>query len=287
VSESSSVEQRCYRHPDREAYIRCQRCERLICPDCMRDASVGFQCPSCIAEGAKSVRTPRTIAGGTVSARPGVATFTIIGVNVVVFLLTLAWGGTRGTLFDGGAMIAQTAQDASGNVLTGVSDGGYWRLLTAAFLHSGAGHLIFNMFTLVLFGPMVEQILGVRRFVAAYLTTAIGSSVFVYWLSPPLTPTIGASGAVFGVLGLTLVLLIRTGNDLRGLLVLLAINAFYSLRPGISWEGHLGGFVVGVVLGAVLAYAPRENRTTWQVGGFVVVWVAMLIAVLARTAQLS
>jgi membrane associated rhomboid family serine protease len=287
VSDSSSVEQRCYRHADREAYIRCQRCERLICPDCMRDASVGFQCPSCIAEGAKSVRTPRTIAGGTMSARAGVATMTIIGLNVVAFLLTLAWGGTRGTLFDAGAMIAQTAQDGSGNVLTGVSDGGYWRLLTAAFLHSGVGHLVFNMFTLVLFGPMVEQILGVRRFVAAYLTTAIGSSVFVYWLSSPLTPTIGASGAVFGVLGLTLVLLIRTGNDLRGLLVLLAINAFYSLRPGISWEGHLGGFVVGVVLGAVLAYAPRENRTAWQVGGFAAVWAAMIIAVLLRTAQLA
>lgn len=253
----------------------------------MRDASVGFQCPSCIAEGAKTVRTPRTILGGALPGRAGIASLTIIGVNVAVFLLALAAGGTRGTLFDAGAMIASTARDSSGNVLTGVSDGAYWRLLTAAFLHSGIGHLVFNMFTLVLFGPMVEQILGVRRFVAAYLTAAVGSSVFVYWLASEYTTTIGASGAVFGVLGLTLVLLIRTGNDLRGLLILLAINAFYSLRPGISWEGHLGGFVLGLLLGYALAYAPRERRTQWQVGAFAAVWVAMIVAVVARTLVLT
>jgi membrane associated rhomboid family serine protease len=276
VTEPSAVDQRCYRHSDREAYISCQRCERLICPECMRDAAVGFQCPECIAEGRKSVRAPRTITGGAISMRAGAVSMVLLGINVVAFILQMATEGNINSVFQLGAMQGFA-----------VADGDYWRLLTAAFLHAGFLHIAFNMYALYLFGPFVERALGTSRFVIAYLTMAVSSSVFVYWLTEPQVATIGASGAVFGLFGLALVLLIRTRQDVRGLLVLLAINAFISLQGNISWQGHLGGFVTGVLLGAALAYAPRERRSVFQFAAFGLTWIAIVVAVVARTAQLG
>jgi membrane associated rhomboid family serine protease len=276
VTESSAVEQRCYRHADREAYISCQRCERLICPDCMRDAAVGFQCPECIAEGRKSVRAPRTITGGAISMRAGAVSMGLLGINVVVFLLQMATEGDVNSVFQLGAMQGYA-----------VADGDYWRLFTAAFLHAGILHIAFNMYALYLFGPFVERSLGTTRFVVAYVTMAVASSVFVYWLTDPQVATIGASGAVFGLFGLSLVLLIRTRQDVRGLLVLLVINAFISLQGNISWQGHLGGFVTGVLLGLALAYAPRDRRSAYQLMAFGLTWIGIVLAVAARTGQLS
>ncbi len=282
---SASAAQRCYRHPDREAYISCQRCERLICPECMRDASVGFQCPSCVSEGAATIRRPRTIAGGRISSRPGAVTYTIIGLNVAVFVLTdllrIDVINVAGSMISGSVL-------SNGTVYPGVVDGGYWRLLTSEFLHNGPTHLLFNMMALYLFGTFVESKLGAVRYVAAYLTMAVGSSVFVYWLSGPFQPTVGASGAVFGLLGLALMLLLRAREDVRGLLVLLAINAAISaFVPQISWQGHLGGFVVGCALGAVFAWAPARHRQSLQILMWVVVWTAIVAATALRTVVLT
>ena len=276
MTEPPAVDQRCYRHPDREAYISCQRCERLICPECMRDAAVGFQCPECIAEGRKSVRAPRTIVGGEISMRAGAVSMVLLGINVVVYVLQMITEGRVNSVYQLGAMQGFA-----------VADGDYWRLLTAAFLHASILHIAFNMYALYLFGPFVERALGTTRFVIAYLTMAVASSVFVYWLTEPQVATIGASGAVFGLFGLALVLLIRTGQDVRGLLVLLAINAFISLQGNISWQGHLGGFVTGVLLGVALAYAPRERRSAVQLAAFGLTWLGIVVAVVARTLQLS
>lgn len=279
---------RCYRHPDREAYISCQRCERLICPECMRDASVGFQCPSCVAEGAKSVRTPRTIAGGTVSGREGVVSLTLIGLNVLGFVLTMATGGNSGQLFQSGAMLSTTVFTQSGEILTGVADGDYWRLITSTFLHRDIFHIAFNMYALYLFGPYVERALGIPRFIAAYLTVAVMGSVFVYLLSAPNALTIGASGAVFGLFGMALMLLLKAKQDVRTLLVLLAINAFISFAASnISWQGHLGGFIAGVILGAAFAYAPREHKGLTQLVVFIALWTAMIAAIALRTLELT
>lgn len=282
----STGAQHCYRHPGREAYISCQRCERTICPDCMREASVGFQCPECIAKGAKNVRTPRTIAGGAIQSRPGIVTTVLIGLNVGVFVLTDILRITDVTAW--GAMQAANVVTNDGTLYRGVVDGGYWRLLTSAFLHAGFLHIIFNVYALYLFGPFVERALGTWRYLAAYVTSAVVASVFVYWLSAPGSWTVGASGAVFGLFGMALVLLLKAKEDVRGLLVLLGINAVISvLGARISWEGHLGGFVAGCVLGVVLAYAPRPRRTLVQVAAFVVVWGAVVAAVGLRTAQLT
>lgn len=279
---------RCYRHPDREAYISCQRCERLICPECMQDASVGFQCPSCVTEGAKSVRAPRTIAGGTVSGREGIVSLTLIGLNAVGFLLTMATGGNTGPVFQHGAMLSTTVLTQSGEVLTGVADGDYWRLVTSAFLHRDVVHIAFNMYALYLFGPFVERALGIPRFIAAYLTVAVMGSVFVYLLSAPNALTIGASGAVFGLFGMALMLLLRAKQDVRTLLVLLAINAFISFAASnISWQGHLGGFIGGVILGAAFAFAPRERKGLVQLLVFAALWTTMIAAIALRTLQLT
>lgn len=270
-------EYRCYRHPDREAYISCQRCERLICPECMREASVGFQCPSCILEGAKTVRQPRTIAGGTISGREGRVSMVLIGINVAAFVAQLATGDRSGDIYQYGAL--------QGYV---VADGDYWRLVTSAFLHGSMLHLLFNMYALYLFGPFVERALGTSRFIAAYLTTAVAGSTAAYLLASPATVTIGASGAVFGLFAMALLLLLRAKQDVRSLLVLLAINAFISVAgSNISWQGHLGGFIAGAILGAAFAFAPRERKTAVQVLVFTGLWFAMIAAIVLRTVDLT
>lgn len=268
---------RCYRHRDREAYITCQRCERLICPECMNDAAVGFQCPSCIVEGAKTIRQPKTLAGGAVSSREGRVSMILIGINVAAYVALLATGNRTGAIFDEGALWG-----------FGVADGDYWRLVTSAFLHASLLHLLFNMYALYLFGPFVERALGTWRFVVAYLTTAMAGSVLVYLLADPRINTIGASGAVFGLFAMALILLLKAKQDVRSLLVLLAINAFISVAgSNISWQGHLGGFLGGLVLGAAFAYAPRDRKTLVQAVVIAVVWLAMISAIVLRTAELT
>lgn len=276
--------QTCYRHPGRPAFIQCQRCSRYICPEDMREASVGFQCPDCVKSGQAAVRQPRTLAGGAISTNAGAVTLAIIAINVAAQFVVMATGGVSGSrFFDTGAMLGLGIYDGE---VHGVADGEWWRLLTAAFLHGGLLHLAFNMYALYLFGPFVEQTLGRARFILTYVTLAFGSSVLVYLLEDFRTMTIGASGAVFGLFGLALVFLVRTRQNITGMLILLAINGFISLGSNISWQGHLGGFVTGLVLGLMFAYAPKEHRLLVQVATFVVLWAAFIAAVVWRTDEL-
>lgn len=250
----------------------------------MREASVGFQCPDCVAKGQAAVRQPRTLAGGAISTNVGIVTMVIIAINVAAHVVVLVTGGVSNSpVFEDGAMLGLAFYDGA---IHGVAEGEYWRLLTAAFLHGGLIHLAFNMYALYLFGPFVEQTLGRWRYIATYVTLAIGSSAFVYALTDHRVPTIGASGAVFGLFGLALIFLIRTKQNITGMLVLLAINGFISLGAGISWQGHLGGFVTGLGLGLVFAYAPRERRTPVHVAAFVVLWALFIATIIWRTADL-
>jgi len=239
----------------------------------MRDAAVGFQCPSCVAEGRKSVRQPRTIAGGALSVNAGRASFILIAINVAVFILQTASAG----------LVNQVATMEG----SAVAAGEYWRLLTSEFLHAGPLHLALNMFALYLFGPAAERALGTARFIASYLTMAVLASTFVYVFTPLGTTTVGASGAIFGLFGLVLVLMIKLGHDVRSLLILLVINGFISLQGGISWQAHLGGFVAGLVLGAAFAYAPRSSRTQWQALTFAALWAGIVLVVVAQSAALT
>nr|WP_254450796.1 rhomboid family intramembrane serine protease [Aeromicrobium stalagmiti] len=244
----------------------------------MREAAVGFQCPSCITEGAKTIRQPKNLAGGAISGRAGSVSLVLIGINVAAYVLQIATGDRQSDIFQQGAL--------QGYVVA--LDGDYWRLLTSAFLHASVLHLLFNMYALYLFGPFVERAIGSARFTAAYLTAAIVGSAFVYLLTDPATVTIGASGAVFGLFGMALMLLLKAKQDVTTLLVLLAINAFISVAgSNISWQGHLGGFVAGVVVGAAIAYAPRDRKQLVQGVTFAGLWIAAIVAIVLRSSTLT
>jgi membrane associated rhomboid family serine protease len=279
---------RCFKHPDRETYIRCQRCGRYICPDCMHQASVGFHCPKCVAEGAASTPRARTSYGGAVvTGGSGLVTKAIIAVNVAVFLLIHLTGGVTSPLL---LRMELVARDFffQGSVYTGVDGGAYWRLLTSTFVHVQTFHLLFNMFAVWIFGPALESLLGRWRYLALYLACALAGSVSVYLLTIPNVPTIGASGAVFGLLGAALVISYQRKLDITWLLVMLGFNLVYGfIRPDISWQGHVGGLLAGLVLGVAIAYAPRPRRGLVQGSAYAVVLAACVVITVARTLALT
>jgi membrane associated rhomboid family serine protease len=263
---------RCYRHTGRETYIHCQRCGRPICPDCMRQAAVGFHCPECVAEGRSSTPRPRTVYGGRLRGRDNAVTLILIGLNVVMFLALQASNTLAvETVLIGGA----------------VAQGEAYRLLTSMFVHLQFMHLVFNMFALWIFGPVLEGALGRMRFLALYLLSGLTGAVAVYWLADPNVPTVGASGAVFGLLGAALVVSVRRGYDVTWLLGLLGINLVFTfLVPNISWQGHLGGLVGGLAVGAAIAWAPRKHRVVLQAAAFVLVFALCVLLIVVRTSQL-
>ena len=286
----------CYRHPDRETYITCQRCGRPICPDCMNDAAVGFQCPSCVAEGRKQTRQGRTAYGGTIARRPGLVTNVLIGINAVIWLAVMATGGSRSWLVDILALsdrgVCYTGPEltryypnihsgalcetANGQWYPGFSDGAVWQALTSAFTHVQPWHIAMNMFALFFMGPALESMLGRWRYLALYLLSALGGSVMVLLVG---RPALGASGAIFGLMAAHLLVALKSRVNVSGIVQLVVINAFISIAGAsfISWEGHLGGFLGGLAAGAVLIYAPRARRTAWQLAGLAAVTVLILL----------
>lgn len=274
------MQPRCYRHPDREATILCQRCSKPICVECMVEAAVGFQCPSCVSSGHRETRQHRVNPGGFIPRGPQAATVSLIGANVVTYVVVLLSGGLSGTLgrylalapqgvcgsADGAFLFRNMTYDACitrpGLVwYPGVSSGAVWQVLTSAFLHSGVIHLGFNMMALWFLGPQLEMAVGKAKFLTLYFTSALVASVFVVWLSNPFSTTVGASGAIFGLLGTFLVLTIKQGSDYRPFLIWLGLNvAFTFTSSGISWQGHLGGFVGGAAVAAIWAYLPRKRH---------------------------
>ncbi len=251
----------------------------------MRSASVGFQCPECVAEGARSVRAPRTALGGRVSTDPGRVTLVLIGINAAVFLLG-ALGSGRFSVDYGN--LAQAIDPSTGQVV-GVATGQYYRLVTAAFLHAGLFHLAVNMFALFQVGPVLERALGRWRFVSLYLLAALGGSVTGYLLAPLNQPSVGASGAIFGLFGAYYVVVRRLGGETGSIVVLLGINLVITFTvPSIDWRAHLGGLVFGGLLAAAFAYVPRgPQQRALHVGACLAVGLVLVVAVVARTAALT
>jgi membrane associated rhomboid family serine protease len=294
----------CYRHPGREAYIRCQRCERIICPDCMRDAAVGFQCPECLAKGSKDTRSGRTAYGGRRPGNAAITSIALIVLNLSVWLAILVSGGSSSRLVDilalrpngicfvpgqGGFEVSNALCTRNGGqVWPGVADGAYWQLMTSAFTHVEIWHIGFNMLALWVLGPQLELAIGRVRFLALYLLSALAGSTLVLWAAPQYQATLGASGAVFGLMGALLVVAYKVHGQVQQILIWLGINAVFTISiPGISWQGHLGGFLGGVVVAVILVYAPRANRTMWQVVGVSLFALLLLIAIFARSVALT
>ena len=269
----------------------------------MRDASVGFQCPDCVAEGHKGTRQARTAFGGLRTGSAGLVSKVLIGINVAVWVALLSAGGSGSRLYEqlvirpkgvclasGQGFDVSHAQCSSGHGtwLPGVSDGAWWQPLTSMFAHVEVLHIGLNMLVLWILGPQLEMVLGRARFLALYLLSGLVGSAAVYLLSPEYTPVLGASGAIFGLMGALLVIAYKRRADVSQLLMWIGINAAFTFfSSGISWQGHVGGFVGGLALAGVLAYAPRERRTTWQVAGFAGFTILVALAFALRTAALT
>ncbi|MFI6878379.1 rhomboid family intramembrane serine protease [Streptomyces sp. NPDC050400] len=278
----------CYRHPDRQTGIRCTRCERPICPECMVSASVGFQCPDCVRGGsgtghAPTANQPRTMAGGTVATDPRLVTKVLVGICLAAFLVQLTVGDRFTDRFD---MLGRAWVPGLG--LEGVAEGQWYRLLTAMFLHGSYIHLAFNMLSLWWIGGPLEEALGRARYLALYFVSGLAGSALSYLLAAPNQPSLGASGAIFGLFGATAVLMRRLNYDMRPVIALLVINLIFTFGwANIAWQAHIGGLVGGLVVGYAMVHAPRERRALIQYGTCAVVLLAVLVTVVVRTAQLT
>ena len=254
----------------------------------MHPAAVGFQCPECISEGAKTTRSARTTYGGKPAENPQLTSIVLIAINALVWLLILGTGGRSSRWVDVLALAPDSFRFQDGTVVTGVDDGAYWQLLTSMFTHTDLLHIGFNMFALWLFGPQLEAVFGRARFLALYLLSGLAGSVAVYVLTGIPSQTLGASGAIFGLFAAYLLFALKMKANVTQLLVLLGINVFISFRGGISWQGHLGGFLGGAVIAAILMYAPRgPRRTLWQVLGLSLFGVLLFVGFVARTLAIT
>ncbi len=295
----------CYRHPDRPTYIRCQRCGRPICGDCMISAAVGFQCPECVASFAKQTRQHEGPYGGTRSTNPRLTTFVLIGINVAVWALILIGGDAITNLLalePGGVCLSATdptkwypsATTAArcaivgGAWQAGVASGAWWQVITSAFTHVEVWHIGMNMISLWFLGPPMEAALGRVRFLAVYLLSALTGSMAVMWFSEPTAQTLGASGAIFGLIGSLVVVGLKVKADLRVAFTWLAINLVFTfVNSGISWQGHIGGLLGGMAATAIIVYAPRKDRARIQWLGLAGLAVLTVAAIVVRAVQLA
>lgn len=251
----------CYRHPNRETGVSCSNCGNPICPDCMTATPVGMRCPDCANQ-----RT-RTRSLQSLHVEP-IATYILIAINVAIYFA--------------GSNSVRALNDL---ILFGplISEGEYWRLLTAGFLHQELLHMGFNMLSLYWLGRMIEPALGHARFVGIYLASLFAGSLGVMILSPE-SPTLGASGAIYGLLGAAIVMARNRNISLiqSGLLPILAINFAITLTvPNISLGGHLGGLIGGLVATFVveeLAMRRRGDTTIPAIAACVVIGLATIVA---------
>ena len=274
----------CYRHPHREALVRCTRCDRPICPECMREAPVGFHCPDDAALG--RAPAPRNSVGARLRESPPYVTIALIALNVVVYLYT-------GTQAAGGLdhpVLAPLFLDWQLQPDVIVHQGQYYRLFTAAFLHVSLLHIGANMLALGVIGVPLERLLGRWRTLAVYFIGILGGSATIFAFGSPDQPVAGASGAIFGLFAASLVLVRRLGLDLQWLIAVIALNFVFTFSVhDISRLAHVGGFLAGGLAALMIAGRPRNRTrvsTRSQVLGLsaIVVIPALMIAVRAVTA---
>jgi membrane associated rhomboid family serine protease len=234
----------CYRHPNRETGLSCTECERPICTECLRMTPVGPRCPDHATTGRPARRAPvqeraRRRAGSLQTSQP-IVTMALIGLNVLVYLITVAQGAginsPGGRLFEKWALFGPA-----------VANGDWWRLLTAAFLHGSVLHIGMNMFVLYLVGGAVESYMGSVRYLALYAVSGLAGSAGALVVDPTQV-TVGASGAIYGIFGALLIIEYSQTGSLAGqAMTLIAINLALSFTiPGISWGGHVGGLIGGI-----------------------------------------
>jgi len=248
VTDSTSASSNtCYRHPDRQSFVLCQRCGRTICPECQTPAAVGVHCPECVREQRAKFTENRRASGPsslTVARRRFAmldqkGTVVLIAVSVAIWLLDRLSGGFLSQWLAYNSALLPTQP---------------WRIVTVLFVHSGVFHILFNMWALFIFGRMLENMLGTWRFLALYFISGIAGSMLVTFLAPG-TWVVGASGAIFGLFAAFFVLQRSLGNNAVQLLVIIGLNLVIGFLPGtnISWQAHVGGVLAGFVTGFVFS----------------------------------
>lgn len=275
----------CYRHPDRQSFVLCQRCMRTICPECQTQAAVGVICPECMNAERKN-RTPAqkkaarrwgSRSGATMTAvRSGkpVVTYALLAITSFIGLVQLIPG--IGQEITAQLLFAAPYLYPNLSILPFEP----WRLLTAMFVHGGFIHLALNMLALWMLGQSLEPLLGRARFLAIYLISGLGGSVMVACLAPT-TATVGASGAIFGLMAALLIIGRHIGANVSGLLVILGINFALGFFIGnIAWQAHLGGAIVGALVALIYTRTKRRDQRTWQIV-LLAALVVLLIVIVA------
>ena len=261
----------CYRHPERSTGITCQRCKRPICGECMNPASVGFQCPKCVSAGRASVRAPRTAFGAVLRPGGGNVTKVLMVVLGAFWLLNLI---SRG-LVDSLLIMSNEA----------VFAGQLWRLFTAALTSGGLLGALMNLLVLWIAGRVLESELGGWRLLALYFTAGLGGATLLFVLGPVYGAGFGASAAAIGLLAANSIFKYKQREDVRadvGLFVLLVMFSVLVGFRSFGWLMFVGGILTGALVGAVLAYAPRQNRSLVQVVGLLAVELLCLVAVTTK-----
>lgn len=247
VSPTPAQAPSCFKHPSRVSYVSCHRCGRPVCPECQVPAPVGVQCTECVRAANKAIPRTKTQFGGTARAGKPVVTYTFIGLNALMYVLQWAIPNFTQQIYLLGALAYWEP----------------WRILTSAFAHSQGSllHIAMNMYGVYICGTLLEPRLGRLRFTWLYLLSAFGGSLGVLVLSNPLSATLGASGALSGLF-LALFIVFRTNRSaLKQMGIVLMLNAVMGfIVPGISWQGHLGGAVLGAIAAAAIVLIPKGAK---------------------------
>jgi membrane associated rhomboid family serine protease len=290
---SGIILETCYRHPKETTGVHCTRCGRPICPDCMRPAPVGYHCPDCVAEARRSAAGPR-VRARFVLGRPGIVTTTLLIANIALFIVEIVASGGRVNLWNGFPPDKLVNLGATFPAAIVVQHQ-YWRLITSMFLHGSLLHILFNMYALYLFGYLVESAFGKARFIAIYFVSGFLASVTSFLFIPPNTAGVGASGAIFGLLGAWVAYNYRRRGSplasmhLRNAMFLVVLNLVIGVSvPGIDLSAHIGGFIAGMACGTVAeGWGDRGTRRLVSVAGFAALALLGVILVMYRTSVLT
>lgn len=272
MTDEASSDDYCYRHVERESYVLCQRCAKTVCGECQTPAPVGVHCPECsVTASAKLQQASVTSGRGGLRLAAGyrpTATYVLLAIIGVTYAAQFVTGGivTQAFLY--------------WPPLTAIEP---WRMVTTMFVHSPSSifHILFNAYSLYILGTLVERLIGPARFVVLFFLAGVGGSVAVLWLSP-VSAVVGASGAIFGLFGALFVIQRSFGGANVQLMIVLALNLVLGfVVPGISWQAHVGGLLVGALVAGILVKTRGSHQAGRQRFQLILVSVGLAGATLA------